>query len=242
MSIDNESSSIDNESSSCEHNEPKPPVTYERITIALPTPPGVKPLPPSIFFDVDNRFNAEQKLRIRTSIVATIGLWRQHYEETAVSGTSQWAACSKKYAKKNLRPVWLREDVKIPNGEVALEVAMDVLTKLFADNGNKKSPIAKIRYRIPPNGKQSTIFGKQSYSPFSSLSVTINPLAFGMPSLTERNLTGSLIHAWLHRSGYTHPRNIYTTYFIGEAAMCVMRAFQDKVPGQPDSVYTQFFD
>ncbi|MEC0343865.1 hypothetical protein [Peribacillus frigoritolerans] len=70
--------SIDNESPSCKHNNSKPPVTYERITTAFPTPQGVKPLQPSIFFDIDNRFNTQQKIRIREMILEVISYWNQH--------------------------------------------------------------------------------------------------------------------------------------------------------------------
>lgn len=220
---------------------PPTPESYERIQIALPTPPGVSQLPPFIYFDVDNRFTNAQKTRIRSTIISLIGSWNQHYVETAADGTSDWAACSLKYAKKKLRPVWLRKDVKIPNGEVALEFAMDELTQLFADNGNKKSPIAYIKYQN--TSEQTTIFGRDASKQFNvPLTVRVNSRALDDPGLTLLLLSGSLFHAWLHRAGYRHPEGEYTSYLIGEAPMCLMRGFQDKVPGQPDSLLTQYFD
>lgn len=219
---------------------PDPPViTYERITIPLPQPPGVVNLPPAIFFEVDNRFTAAEKQIIRSVIGSFLFSWNAHYVQTATDGQSDLAACSEMYAELNLAPVWASLELKQQigtSGEIALEVAMDAITQAFRDNGNMTAPTARIEYST----KRGTILGLDGSSQFNiALTVTVNPNAL---DTTLTNLSGSLFHAWMHRVGYRHPGPVYTTYLIGEAPMCLMRNNQMKVPGQPDSVYTQYFD
>jgi hypothetical protein len=210
--------------------------------MALPTPPGVEGLPLSLYFDIDTRFSAVQSTRIRVTILTLISSWQQHYQQTAASGTSQWAACSNKYSIRKLSPVW-HIWPRITNGEEALEFAMNVLTQRFRENGFRRVSVAKIKYKVPREGEKlnflsRTILRKNKVN----LSVILNPEILDNPALNNILLAGSLTHAWLHRCGYKHPKNVYTTYFIGEAPMCLMRNFQNKVPSQPDSIYTQYFD
>jgi hypothetical protein len=122
---------------------PKP--VYKRIQIELPTPPGVEPLPPFIYFDVDTRLS---EARVREVILRLIAAWQAHYIETAADGTSDLAACSLKYATQNLTPVLLNytREQSITNGEEALEFAMDILTSFFWQNGLWKAPFPKIDY------------------------------------------------------------------------------------------------
>ncbi len=216
--------------------------SYERITIALPTPPGVEGLPPNLYFDIDTRFSAPQTTRIRLTILTLISFWQQHYEQTALTGTSQWAACSNRYSSRKLSPIWHLWPC-IANGKEALEYAMDVLTQRFRDNGFKRVSVAKIKYKVPKEGKKlnflsRTILRKSRVN----LSVILNPEILDNPGLTNLLLAGSLTHSWFHRCGYKHPWDIYTSYFIGEAPMCLMRGFNDKNPSVPDSVYTKYFD
>lgn len=220
----------------CNHSNPVP--TYKRIQIELLQPPGVPPLPPFLFFDMDTRLN---EARVREVILVLIGFWNQHYIETSIDGTSDWAACTQEYATRNLTPVWIdkeRADL-ITDGETALEFAMDTLTSFFIQNGTWNAPVAKIDYLNPASG--STMISKNGNKQFHvPLDVSMNPEQ--LESQANRTLAGSLIHAWMHRMGYRHPEGRYTSYLIGEAPMCLMRGFQDKVPGQPDSEFTQFFD
>jgi hypothetical protein len=213
---------------------PKP--TYKRIEITLPQIPQGGNLPRSIFFDMDIRLNEG---RVRTVIVRLLADWRRHYEETAADGTSEWAACTRTYATRNLTPVWLNytREQSITNGEEALEFAIDTLTSFFRQNGFMQVPIAKIDYaNIPSNVFAISENGECEFG--VPLDVTMN--AQPLNTLNDILLAGSLIHAWMHRMGYRHPSCIYTSYLIGEAAMCLIRGFQGKVPGQPDSVLTQF--
>ncbi len=221
----------------CKHKKPKPPPpTYKRIEFILPTPPGVPPLPPRIYFDFDTRLSERE---LRTVIDSLITSWLVHYRETAADGTSEWARCAQVYAKKNLTPVWLDKERKklITDGEKALEFAMDTLTVFFMQNGTWNAPVAKIDYLDPSSG--STMISRNGDRQFHvPLDVSVNPES--LTTVGILNLSGSLFHAWLHRMGYRHPEDKYTTYLIGEAPMCLMRGFQDKVA--PDSVLTQFFD
>ena len=171
-----------------------------------------------------------------------MGHWQLHYEQKATSGISQLATCANKYAERNLTPVWFN-GIPFTNGADALNYAMDVLTFRFRENGFRNVE-SMIIYRIPPKkGCPSTIFARTSDEIKNvSLSATINPLAIDNLGITDLNLTGSLYHAWFHRCGYEHPEDVYTTYLIAEAPMCIMRGFQPKIPGEPDSVYTQYFD
>ncbi|MGG3641460.1 hypothetical protein ABES38_08780 [Bacillus gobiensis] len=224
-----------------QHEKP----TYRRIEIQLPTtpPPGVPPLPPVIYFDVDTRFTPTETTRIRNLIVLNIGTWNQHFQEKEFSPyLSQLAMCTQKYAIRNLTPDWSRGPA-ITSGTEAANLAMNTLTQRFIENGTGKADVAKIDYRIPEPGERSTIRAKTAKRQFKvPLSVTINPQAIADQTISDLNLRGSLFHAWFHRCGFDHPEDVYTTYFIGEAPMCVMRGFQDKNPNVPDTVLTQFFD
>jgi hypothetical protein len=216
--------------------------TYDRIQIELPTPAGVNALPASIYFDIDTRFSLEQVTRIRVIIATLISSWFLHYEQTVSTGTSQWAACSNKYSRRNLSPLW-RIWRQSTNGETALEYAMNVLTQRFRVNGTGRVIVPKIRYRIPRKGERLNMRSRTSFLRYwVQLNLVINPEILDDLGVDDNFLAGSLLHAWLHRCGYTHPRNIYTTYFIGEAPMCLMRGFQYKNPSVPDSTYTQYFN
>lgn len=217
---------------------------YTRISVPVPQPLGLTDIPPFIYFDVDNRFTEQQRGRIISIISTVLFDWKTHYDEKwnggANNGISRWAACSNKYATRNLRPAW-GTTLPINNGQQALELAMDTFTLRIRENGFRRVPTAKIRYRIPPPGGSSTIRGITVFRRYNvTLSVTINPELLDSPALTNILLAGSLTHAWLHRSGWYHPKD--TSYFIAEAPMCEMRNFMDKVPTQPDNIFIQFFD
>jgi hypothetical protein len=212
------------------------------MDIDIPTPAGVNSMPSSIYFDVDKRFTLEQVIRIRETILTLISAWFLHYEQTVHTGTSQWAACSNRYSYRKLSPIWRiwRQSTK---GESALEFAMDVLTQRFRVNGTGRVIVPKIRYRIPRLGERLNIRSKTSFLRYwVQLNVTINPRLLDDLSVSTNFLAGSLVHAWFHRCGYTHPRNFYHTYFIGEASMCLMRVYEAKSPKVPDSTYTRYFD
>ena len=120
---------------------------------------------------------------------------------------------------------------------------MNALTQAFADNGKGKVPPTLVRYKEAYDFNSFYILGEDGCSEtLANLSITVNPDSLQNPALTDLNMTGSLFHAWGHCLGYRHPKDIYTSYLIAEAPMCIMRGFQNKVPGQLDSVYTQFFD
>ncbi|SES44627.1 hypothetical protein [Psychrobacillus sp. OK032] len=216
---------------------------YELISVPLPQPPGVPNLPPKLFFYVDNRFSASQKIRIRNIINVTTAFWEQHYLQKTASGISQLAACIDKYAKRELTPIWFK-GIPFTSGADALNYAMDVLTFRFRENGFRKVK-SIIKYYAPAKRDKSTAFAFSKTSEEiknTSLSVKINKMVLGNPNTANLSHVGSLLHAWLHRSGYLHPNNVYKSFLIGEAAMCIMRGFQDKNPGTPDSTFTQFFD
>ncbi|MGG3641458.1 hypothetical protein ABES38_08770 [Bacillus gobiensis] len=224
-----------------QHEKP----TYRRIELRLPTPPppGVPPLPPVIYFDVDTRFTTSQTNRIRLVILIVISTWQQHFiEKEASPYLSQLAMCTQKYAIRNLTPLWSRGPA-ITSGTEAANLAMNTLTQRFIENGTGKVDVATIDYRIPAPGERSTIRAKTAKRQFKvPLSVTINPQVLDDQTIANLDLAGSLLHAWYHRCGFYHPEDIYTTYFIGEAPMCVMRGYQDKNPNVPDTLLTQFFD
>ncbi|MCU7767005.1 hypothetical protein N7984_30005, partial [Priestia megaterium] len=103
--------------------------------------------------------------------------------------------------------------------------------------------VGKIDYHIPNPVTSSTIRAQTAFRRNNvSLSITVNPVQIDRNDVSIGLLEGSLVHAWLHRVGYTHPPNTYTTYFSGEAPMCYMRGFLPKNPAVPDAIYTQFFD
>lgn len=147
-----------------------------------------------------------------------------------MSGTLQWTACANKYAEKEFTPVWIEKGIEclINDGEEALDFAMDTLTEFLRQNGNREVRTAKILYLNPASN--SSMCSRNGDSELCvPLDIAINPESFN--NVSGLNLTGSLFHAWTHRMGYSHPINVYTTYFSAEAAMCLMRSFQDKVPG-----------
>lgn len=220
------------------------PPTYIRFALPLPQPPGQPPLPPFIYFDIDTRFTPSEVGRIKTIISNVLGNWKLHLTQKwnggLNNGVSLWAACAQTYAFKGLRPVW--QFTPVPNGLTALNESMDLFTQRFIENGFE-GIVGKIDYHIPTPNTSSTIRGRTAFRRNNvPLSITVNPIQIDRGDISNGVLEGSLVHAWLHRVGYSHPPNIYTTYFSGEAPMCYMRGFAPKTPVVPDSAYTQFFD
>ncbi|WP_142311130.1 hypothetical protein [Priestia megaterium] len=211
---------------------------YTKVTIGVPQPPGVKNLPATMYFYIHKSFTDEQKQRINDGIRALLSRWYDHFNQKWAggtnAGTSKLALCTNRYATKNFRPLWAKSSV--PNAIAATNLAMNQFTQLIRDNGFKKSPPATIDPR-----SSTTI-----YAPTAStkrrvpLSVQINPKQLDSSALTDLNLTGSVLHAWLHRAGWTDPKT--TSYFISECPMCVMRGLKPKNPNVRDSSYYKFFD
>lgn len=213
--------------------------TYRRITVSVPETPVSEPLPDAMTFYVDTRFTTAQVSRIRSLIVQALNQWRTHFEQLDERGISNYQVCVNRYARFNLSPVWF--DERLANGAAAAAVQMDGFTTMITANGFNRASKAYIMYEIPRSGEKLTIRGVNGSDPErNSLTVTINPRILDNTSVTNLIFTGALIHAWFHREGYRHPAGRYTGYFAGEAAMCVMRGNQSKVPGQPDGVYTQY--
>lgn len=220
------------------------PTAFAEIAIPVPLPPGVPNMPPFVYFDIDNRFNLAQQQRIRDAINGVLFQWFTHLTEKwnggANNGVSQLAACTNTYATRNLRPIWYL-GMPIPNGLVATNIAIDQFTQLIRDNGFRLAPRARIFSNVPFPTTSSTILGltafKQNRVP---LSFIINPIQLDRPDIPNATLTGSMLHAWLHRAGFFHPNT--TTYFITECPMCYMRGFQPKNLAVPDSIFYQFFD
>lgn len=228
----------------CKQKENRP--TYTEMQIPVPVPDGITNLPPFIYFDVDNRFTAAQRDRIKFSIQGVLINWAEHliqkWNGGANNGISELATCANTYSTNNLQPVWY-QGPPISNGQVATNVAMDQFTQLIRDNGFRLSPPAKIDYCIPIPIDSSTIRGETAFTQKRvPLSFVINPIQLDRGDVNTITLIGSMFHAWLHRAGYRHPEGEYTSYFIGEAPMCIMRGFQSKQPQVPDRVYFQFFD
>ena len=220
------------------------PPTYTQFALPLPQPPGQPPLPPFIYFDIDTRFIPNEVSRIKTIINLVTNQWRFHLTQKwnggLNNGVSSWAACTNMYAFNRLKPVW--QITPVSNGLIALNEAMDLFTQRFIENGFG-GIVGKIDYQIPTPVTNSTIHAQTAFRRNNvPLSITVNPIQIDRVDITDPALAGSLIHAWLHRVGYTHPLNTYTTYFSGEAPMCYMRGFAPKNPAIPDSIYTQFFD
>ncbi|MGO0260160.1 hypothetical protein ACTL7R_12290 [Priestia aryabhattai] len=220
------------------------PVTYTRFALPLPQPPGQPSLPPFIYFDIDTRFTPTEASRIKTIIVGVLAQWNLHLTQKwnggLNNGVSSWAACANMYAFNRLKPIW--QIAPVPNGLTALNEAMDLFTQRFIENGFG-GIVGKIHYHIPTPVTSSTIRGQTAFRRNNvSLSITVNPAQIDRADISNGALEGSLVHAWLHRVGYTHPPNMYTTYFSGEAPMCYMRGFLSKNPAVPDSFYTQLFD
>lgn len=220
------------------------PPTYTRFALPLPQPPGQPPLPPFIYFDIDTRFTPAEVSRIKTIIASVLSQWNLHLVQKwnggLNNGVSFWAACAQMNAFNRLKPVW--QVTPVPNGLAALNEAMDLFTQRFIENGFG-GIVGRIDYHIPAPVTSSTIRGRTAFRRNNvPLSITINPTQIDRGDITNGALGDSLAHAWLHRVGYTHPPNIYTTYFSGEAAMCYMRGYLPKNPALPDSAFTQFFD
>jgi hypothetical protein len=218
--------------------------TYNRIEIPLPAPPENPPLPPSIFFDIDTCFSTQETTRIRNLILLNISTWNRHFVQKQNSPyLSQLAECCQKYAINGLTPLWSRK-LRITSETEGANLAMNMLTLRFIENGTGEVEAAKIRYRLPNPEEQFHIIRKTTIRKHEvSLNVTINPQVIDNLTISNLTLIGSLLHAWLHRVGFDHPESVYTSYLIGELPMCVMRGYQDKNPTNvPDSLLTQFFD
>ena len=223
---------------------PMPRPTYTEIAIPVPQPEGVTNLPANIYFQIDTRFTAAQQQKIRNAINGVLFHWFIHHNEKwnggANNGVSQLAACSNIYATRNLQPVWY-QGLPISNGLEATNLAMDQFTQLIRDNGFRLSSPARIEYRIPSPITSSTIRGETAFKQTRvPLFFVINPAQLDRVEVSNTILTGSMLHAWLHRSGYKDPK--ITSYFISECPMCVMRSFAPKNPTVPDSTAYQFFD
>lgn len=197
-------------------------------------------MPPTMTFYVDTRFTTAQVMRLRQMISTLLVVWRQHQEQINDGEISSYAKCVNKYARFNLAPVWFSE--KLANGRAAADVQMAGFTTQIQANGFNRAAKAYIKYQ-EPTGQDFTIRGLNASNPeTNSLTVTVNPRALSNAAVGTLMLAGSLFHAWLHRVGYRHPAGIYTSYFAGEASMCVMRDNKDKVPGTPASTYTKWLD
>jgi len=220
--------------------------TYNRLVIPLPQPPGLANLPLFLYFDVDTRFTPQELGRIKLAIQILLSNWNLHYTQKwkggLNNGVSAMEICCNMYAFNRLQPIWYK-GTPITNGSQAADFAMNTLTQRFRENG-LQGIIAQIHYQIPFNiSKTTTIRGRTALRKNNvPLSVTINPLRLDDFGVADTSLTGSLMHAWLHRCGYNHPYNLYTTYLIGELPMCIMRGYTPKNPSTPDSAYTQYFD
>ncbi|WP_160203495.1 hypothetical protein [Priestia megaterium] len=221
-------------------------ILYTEIAIPVPQPPGVTGLPPNVYFDVSNLFTAAQKQKIRDSISGVLFNWSLHMTQKwnggMNNGVSQMAACSNTYATRNLRPIWY-QGVAITNGRKATEVAMDQFTQMIKDNGFRKSPPSRIDWIYIPSipfiittMKASTAF-TQAKVP---INILVNAYQLDQPTVAVGVLIGSMMHAWLHRAGFSDPKT--TSYFISECPMCTMRGYGPKSPAIPDSLYYQYFD
>ncbi|WP_261381667.1 hypothetical protein [Paenibacillus cremeus] len=168
--------------------------------------------------------------------------WNQYYEDRELGNRrSPLKICTVKYAKFNLNPVWFED--KIANANVAFDISMDGLTRMIIANGFGRASRALIMYPAKGTTPPKAIKSANASNPDkNSLSVTINPKTLSRSDLTDAILTGSLLHAWLHRLGYRHATGKYTNYYIGECAMCVMRSNSNKQPSVPDSRYTALLD
>ncbi|MCF6796734.1 hypothetical protein L1M59_11435 [Bacillus sp. ET1] len=195
-------------------------------------------MPATMYFYIHKSFTAKQKQRIREVLSDVLAQWARHciekWDGGTNAGTSQLALCTNLYATKNFKPVWSKTSV--PNAIAATNLAMNQLTQLIRDNGFKKSPPATIDPR-----SSTTI-----YAPTAStkrripLSLQINPKQLDSSAFTDLKVTGSMLHAWLHRAGWTDPKT--TSYFISECPMCVMRNLKPKNPNVRDSSYYKFLD
>ncbi|MBP1996691.1 hypothetical protein [Paenibacillus eucommiae] len=213
--------------------------TYKKITLTVPEAPVSEAMPAAMTFYVDTRFTTAQVNRIRTLIAGALGFWREHYQQLDEQGSSRYQSCCKKYARFNLAPVWFEE--KLANGSAAASVQMDGFTAQIAANGFGRAAKAYIMYK--KSNSLTVVKGVNASDPeTNSLTVTFNPIALDNTGVGNATYMGSLAHAWLRREGYRHPAGKFTSYFAGEASMCVMRGNRDKVPGQKDSTFTKYLD
>lgn len=207
----------------------------KKITVSVPDAPVSEPLPATMTFYVDTRFTPAQVIRIRQIISPVLGNGNVHFTELDEGDAiSRYQNCVNKYAKFNLAPVWFEE--KLTNGSAA-GVQMDSFTSQVTANGFGRAAKAYIMYQ---KSGSSTIKGVNASNPeTNSLTVTINASDLSLTTVSTQFLGGSLFHAWLHREGYRHPAGKYTSYFAGEAAMCVMRGNKNKLSEIPASIYTK---
>ncbi|HZG87731.1 hypothetical protein [Paenibacillus sp.] len=215
---------------------------FMRVTVALPQAPSIEdPLPTHLTFFVDSRFTTAQRNRITRLITGVMSQWARYYINRDNGVNSPLKQCTARYARFNLAPEWFED--KIANGNVAVDVMMDGLTRAFIANGFGRAFRAQIMYPSPGTTPPKAIRGANASDPDrNSLSVIINPKTLSRIDLGDTTLIGSLLHAWLHRIGYRHPAELYTSYFIGEAAMCLMHGNTSKQSGVPDSRLTAFLD
>lgn len=213
---------------------------YRVITVTVPDAPTEEPMPPTMTFYVDTRFTSAQVNRLREMIGTVLLYWSDHQEQINDGEISKYANCVNKYARFNLAPVWFED--KLSTGRAAADVQMAGFITQIQANGFNGAAKAYIKYQ-EPTGQNFTIKGLNGSNPeTNSLSVTVNPRALSRTDVSTLTLAGSLFHAWLHRQGYRHPAGKYTSYFAGEASMCIMRGLQDKIPSTPASTFTRWLD
>ncbi|MFP7225859.1 hypothetical protein SFC42_22490 [Priestia filamentosa] len=212
---------------------------HHEIKIPVPQPAGVIDLPEFVYFDISNHFTDEQEQEIINGISLVLFNWSNHLNQKwnggLNNGVSDLAACSNTYSTQNLEPVWY-QGVPIPNGKVALEVAMDQFTNLIKENGSRISR-ARIDYINLPSS-DPIVRAVTSFTPqFVPLNLVVNAAKL---DIGIGYTTGSMFHAWLHRAGFRDPNE--TSYFITESSMCVMRGYQPKFPGVPDEFFYRYFN
>jgi len=211
---------------------------YIKVTLEVPQPQGVKNVPAHMYFYIHKSFTDKQQGRIKTAISALLSHWYHHFNEKWAggtnSGTSKLALCTNPYATKKLKPVWSKSSV--PNGIAATNLAMNQFTQLIRDNGFRKSPPATIDPRSSTTVHAPAAPTKRRIP----LSLQINPKQLDSSAFTDLKITGSMLHTWLHRAGWTDPKT--TSYFISECPMCVMRNLKPKNPDVLDSNSYKFFD
>lgn len=215
---------------------------YKEIAIPVPQPPGVSGLPPFIYFDISVLFTSAQEQDIKDAIQTVLFNWSFHLSQKwnggLNNGLSQLASCSNTYATKNLKPLWY-QGVAITNGRKALEVAMDQFTQIIKDNGFHRSPKARIDWITIPSYDPIFLTTTSATQTKVPLNFLVNTASLNNPSFGTGFKAGSMFHAWLHRAGFLDPKT--TSYFISEASMCIMRGYQPKSPGIPDSVFYRVF-
>lgn len=213
--------------------------TYRKITISVLEVPIEEPMPGAMTFYVDTRFTNTDVNIIRTMIASAISTWMNYVVDLDASGTSRYQQCANRYARFNLAPVWY--EGKLANGSAAAMVQMNAFTTQIAANGFNRAPRAYIMYK--PSSTNTIVKAVNGSDPErDSLTVSINPNTLRSTTIASLTKAAALFHAWLHRAGYRHPAGKYTSYFAGEASMCVARSNNLKTPSQSDSVYTRYFD